>query len=219
VIDKSPHTRTRLLHETMFSIYFALLIVWANTQTGRNPWVVRLRLLFAPGRPLHTFMDARLRLAMGVLWGLFAVIVFLCLRMFSRFSFTDFFLRTFAGMIAIAGFPLAYMLCFHLYLGWTVVEPAVALVCASLYLYRGWPISLPWSILLLVIHFGLWTLAACNPRIPVPGWFLLWPGYDWMPLTRHYPNLIYPLLGFFSTLCWVAYVRHSGVTEQRGKQV
>lgn len=215
MIESAPQPRARLLHEIVFAIYFPLLIVWTNAQTARIPWVVRLQLLIASYHRLHSPLDPELRLAIGLLWGLLAAIIFLCLRTLSRLSFTDFFLRTFAGMAAVAGFPLAYLYSYG-YSAWVAPEVVAVVACAFLYLYRRWPLSAPWSISLLVVHFGLWTLVAWDSASRGPGLYLLWPGSDYWIWTRMHPDLIYPLLGLCSTLLWAAYVRHSWTSDQPG---
>jgi hypothetical protein len=216
----------RCAHEIAFSIYFPLLLIWVNNDTtpagvlgARIAWVVKMELLISGGRYPHSFMDPTLRFAFAFLWALSAVVVFLCLRILGRFSFTHVFLRTFAGIVALAGFPLA---CVYVYrsLAWTLVEAVAILVCACFYVFRSWPARAWWALLPLVLHSAFWTWAAWDTRtLGHPGFLLLWPGYDLTWLTHEYPNLIYPLLGFLASVVWGLYVRQSAEPTQTPKPV
>lgn len=203
--------RVRLLHEITFSVYFSLLIIWANAQSVKIPWV--LKLASTPGYVPDSFLDPKLLRVIAVLWAVSAVVIFLCLRVLSRFSFATLFLRPFIGIVAVGGFPLGY-----LYSRWDIrwlgdlLLVVVAVTCALLYLYGKWPLSRRWSILLICLHFGLWSLRALGTS--GPGLLVLWPGYKWIPVIRFHPDLIYPLLGFCSTLLWAAHVRQSEAREE-----
>ncbi|MGB7624836.1 MAG: hypothetical protein WBN92_21015 [Terriglobia bacterium] len=225
--------RVRYLHEITFSIYFPLLIIMANSvrsilHPAGSSWVDSLCLLFTRGRSPQSYADPTLRFAFACLWAVSAAVLFLCLRSLAGFSFTRLFLRIFAGIVALIGFPLAlWYVTFRTDLPvsgfprallnasyyyvphWFVAELAATLVGAFFYVFRKWPAKTGWAVALLILHFGIW---ACLVLLYVgagSGNILLWPGYSWTPLTRAYPSLIYPLLGFVASLAWGVYVRQS----------
>jgi hypothetical protein len=212
----------RYAHELAFSVYFPFLLIWVNdARSGwrnnpgdRLPWVLQLQLLMTGGyHPRSSVDDSTLRIAFISLWAASAVTIFVLLRILARFSFTHVFLRTFAGIVAVVGFPLTCVYaCPGLYayrgLSLTLVEVVAALVCAFLYVSGSWPSKAPWGILLLVLHFAFWSWCAWILRyFPLGGVPLLWPGYSSTWHTLEAPQLIYPWLGFLASLGWGLYVR------------
>jgi len=127
--------------------------------------------------------------------------------MLARLSFSDVFLRTFAGIVAVAGFPLtAGYVSFRGYVQmlssipraflyayaphrWLAVEVMATLVCIFLYVFLKWPTKARWGLLLLCLHFAVWT------------WFVFIGGGKSL--------IIFPLLGFLASLAWGMYVRQS----------
>ena len=209
----------RYAHELAFSIYFPLLLIWvndassgwANARSDKVPWVLKLELLITGGYRHHSpFDDPALRFAFVFLWVVSATVVFLCIRTVARFPFTAVFLRTFAGIVAVAGFPLTCVYAFRA-VSWTLVEIGAALICVYLYVSRNWPSRTLWGVMLLVLHFTFWSLYAWSlHNFPPPGGVpLLWPGYGLTSLTHKDPLLIYPLAGFGASLAWGLYVRQS----------
>lgn len=223
---------TRYAHELALSIYFPLLLIMVNAvrsllHPASNSWVYGLALLIRRGRHPLSYGDPALRFAFVFLWAGAAIVMFLCLRMLARFSITDLFLRTFGGIVAVAGFPIA---CGYVsFLGylrmlasfprallyayvphrWLAVEVLAGMACVFLYAFWKWPApaKAQWGLLLLGLHFAIWTwfvmLGAGSGHI------LLWPGYDWTSLTREQPSLIYLLFGLLASLAWGLYVRQS----------
>ena len=205
--------RARLLHEIAFSIYFPRLLMMVNDlrsiqHPSQRSWVDDLQLLMAGvGRaPSYHF-------AFTFLWAMSAAVLFLCLRMLARFSISDVFLRTFAGIVAVIGFPLAagyisYLGYLHM-LGsiprallyayapyrWLAIEVMAALVCVLLYVFLKWPSKARWGLLLLGLHFAVWT---------------------WLVLLGFF-SLVYPLLGFLASLAWGLYVRQSAESPRPPK--
>jgi len=222
----------RYANEIAFSIYLPGLLIWVNdvssrwaNQPGdRVPWVLQLKFFITGDYGRHDLGDdPKLRFAFILLWVLSAVGVFLLLRILARLSFTHVLLRTFAGIVAIAGFPLTLV---YAYLGaphaqtpgrsvagfsWALVEVAAALVCAFLYVSGRWPHRVFWAISLLVVHSAFWSFCAWGMRdslFPWGGVPLLWPGYNLTRLTLETPQLIYPWLGSLATVAWALYARH-----------
>jgi hypothetical protein len=197
--------RARLLFEISLSIYFPLLFIMANAvrsvqHPAKNSWVDDLQSLTARGwyTPSYHF-------AFSLLWLISAVILFICLRMLARLSFLDVFLRIFAGIVVVAGFPLASgYLSFRGYLGmfasptravlyaysphrWLAVEVMASLMCVLGYVFLKWPTEARWGVPLLGLHFAVWS------------WFVITAGQESL--------LIYPFLGLLASIAWGAYVR------------
>jgi hypothetical protein len=211
VIDDTSQKRYQLLRDLAFSIYLPLLIIWANAQTTKLPWVLRLQMLLEPGRQPHSFLDPALTLAVGLLWAALAIIVLLGLRILARSSLMRYSLSLFIGMVAIVGFPLAYLYS-RRQLGWIAFEVVAILAGACFYFYRGprlWTLGI---LVVFILHFGFWMALAWGTG--GSGLLLPWPGWDWVPLTRHHPNLLYPLLGLCCALLWAMYSTHPDVREQ-----
>lgn len=129
------------------------------------------------------------------------------MRFLARLQILDLVLRTFAGIIAVTGFPLACgYISFRGYLRmfgsvtrallyvyaphrWLAIEVLISLACISVYVFLKWPTKARWGLLLLCLHFVIWT------------WFSSMGGER--------SQLIYPLLGLLASLAWGAYVRRS----------
>ncbi len=214
----------RYAHELAFSIYLPLLLLWVNDASSRwhnnpgerVPWVLRAELLTSGGYFRQSPADdLKLRVVFVALWVVCAAVLFIFFRGLSRFSFPDIFLRTFAGIVAVAGFPLACVyVCPALYsyrsFPLPLAEALVALVCGFLYVSGGWPSKGPWGFLLLVLHFVFWSWCAWMLHyFSLGGVTLLWPGYSLTWHTREAPQLIYPSLGFLASLAWGLYIRVS----------
>lgn len=209
MIDSVPQSRkrARLLHEIAFSIYFPLLLITANgVRSVQHPagksWVDDLQLLIAGvcHAPSYHF-------AFSLLWAASMAALFLCLRMLAGLSFSDVFLRTFAGIVAVAGFPLtAGYVSFPGYLHmlgsfprgllyayaphrWLAVEVMATVVCIFLYVFLKWPTKAHWGLLLLGLHSAIWI------------WFVFIGGEKSL--------MIFPPLGFLASLAWGLYVRQS----------
>lgn len=205
-IIHGSRNRVRLIHEIAFSVYFPLLLILVNSirsaqHPARPSWINEFQLLIAGNKGAYSYYY----LAFVILWVSSAAVLFFCLRLAARLSLSDVFLRSFAGLVAVLGFPVAvayvtvpgYMHMFgsfprailyayapHLWLG---IEVAIALVCIFLYVFLKWPVHL--GLLLLVSHFLIWTALAS--------------------LGREKSLLVYPLFGFLASLAWGGYVNQS----------
>lgn len=215
-----PGTGRRYLHEITFSVYVSLLLIladdvsskWVNNPGDRIPWVLRMKFLLTGDYRTHSLVaDPKLRFAFVFLWAVLALGIFLLLRTARRPSARTF-LRTGAGIVTVAGFPLIFAYGFHNILVLILlVETAAAVICVLIFVDRQWPRSVPWAISLALLHFGFWSWCTWNGHYFSPGWVggvpLFWPGYTLTWLTVEDPVLIYPWLGFLTTLAWGLYIR------------
>jgi hypothetical protein len=203
----------RLLHEIAFSIYFPLLIIMANAiqsteHPAKNSWSDDLRLLiarsgYAPGHNIVSIF----------LWAISAGFLFSCLRALASLSIVGLFLRTFGGIVAVAGFPLVagyvsffgYLHMLGLFQSALLYAYApsrrlgvglgASLVCVFSCVFLQWPPKGWWGLLLLGLHFSIWT---------------------WFVFTGGNPSLrTYLLLGFLASLAWAFYVRQSAARTTR----
>jgi hypothetical protein len=133
------------------------MTVWV-ARASKNPIVVRLSIPI----PLEgaTVLDQ-------VVWTVaLTAIVFLFWRFLAQYSLARAFLRTLAGVFALAGFPLvalrfptlffqasAFEYRFAIGSSWLFCEIAMVLLCAVLYYLGKWPVPDAVSIVLLVLHF------------------------------------------------------------------
>jgi hypothetical protein len=213
--------RLRLIHELLFSIYFPFLILSAHEGEAGGRWAIKLIHWAVLHDYLHANVgieDNRIFLADFLLLWLSAALIFSILRSFARSSITCLVLQSFAGLVAVAGFPLASM-----YVrGRRVLSPEVALllggVCLvlSLWANRKWRVTRLWNIFLLLLYFAVWaTPLAGGTSLQAASWILLWPGaWRWALGIWQHGWIIYPFLGFCSTLVWAAYFRQSEKNNQ-----
>jgi hypothetical protein len=151
-----------------------------------------------------------------VCWSLVVgVSIFLLLRLLSQFWLIGALMRTVAGAVALAGFPIFaaafpfaffYPLRIEAYAPLFLVETLVVLVCGILYYLRKWPLPAGLGVALLFLHFGLlawvsgcWVSPLQEVRVYGIGSVGIWIS------TAFY--LGFPLLGFFSSLTCAHYVR------------
>lgn len=135
-----------------------------------------------------------------------ALLIFVLLRLLSKTSIAHAWLRFALGIVSLLAFPIAWFYVTYLVgqdpqrldpqRSVLVLELVVAMTCAVLYLYKKWPFPAWGNVALLVLHFYFW------------GWMYF--GYRF-PLYRS--RLIFPAVGFCSTLAWSFYSRRS---EPRG---
>lgn len=109
------------------------------------------------------------------------------------------------GVVAVAGFPVAALYVAHGGLLFIRLEVAASVVLVVLYYYRAWPAWAALSVILLVLHFGFWSWGFQNSNWP--GWLLFWPGWDWVWRAGRWSSLLYPLIGFSSSIAWGLYVK------------
>jgi len=183
-------------------------------------WVAKVYYRFQTFEPQVVVAQALLSI-------LLAAFTFLALRLLSRFSATEKMLRTIAGAIGVlAGpgvaliFPEAFSFAYEVligdyyqwfyrveqYRGWLCVELLLVSICMLLYYLRQRSVFLP--LVLLVLHFSLWSwttgmhanlirLARDYGSLKVAFWISA--SFYWA----------IPVLGLFSSACWVVYIRRS----------
>jgi len=193
-----------LLHSALISVYSALLVVSVNWLRGGS-WPVRLRLAYISRHYPHAqrVMDDShgvLVAAWILVWGI-AILAFCCLSLLSRFRWAKRVLNPLSGLLAVVGIPVAAM--------WTsggkllpfaVVEGLASVAFVFLYLYKNWPTSTLLRVILLTIHFGLWSWLIQGSNWP--GWILLGPWSNWVWHFGDYFSPVYPLLGFCLAITW-----------------
>ena len=159
----------RLLYEIAFSIYFAGMVVLVDTARERSSFLGGpgyllnqcYQLLGKFGHDADFFPGPTVHLAM--LWGLFALGIWVGLELLGRIPLVRMFLGYAAGFVIFTVFPwalfnstiqlqlrleLEHLMMFELIAG-------VAYVC--FYVHRGWRTSAVMSVIVGLLHFGLWT--------------------------------------------------------------
>jgi hypothetical protein len=192
------------LHELLFSIYCSFLFVWGK-ESRPFAWPTRYLYFWHP----HAVSLGRVDFLLFYL-ELFMILtaaIFLCLRLTRRFSLTQVLLRPIAGAIALTGFPLVCLYRQNRLSFFLGVELALTAVCFLLWMYRRWPVSAPLNVVLLILHYALWSLFSGAAHVASSPW--AWGIWD-------YAWFVYPALGLAYTLVWAAYFRHSGSTEHLG---
>jgi|GEM_PF-6319332 hypothetical protein len=131
-----------------------------------------------------------------------AAVIFVLLQVLVRLAPSDAALEWITGIGALAAAPVIWLYLvlrfgygdFDVAFGWPAVELVVTLTCLVLYLTRKWPIPRSASILLITLHWALWS---------------------WI-YNRHFmtPGLFFALVGFCSSLAWAAHL-----VQQDGRPV
>jgi len=194
-----------LLHEVFLSMYSSFLFVWSK-ESRPFAWSTRYLYFWHP----HAVSLSRIDFLVFYLelFLFLAVAIFLCLRLFRRFSLARVLLRAIAGVVAIAGFPAVCVYRQGLPLFFFDVEFVLAAVCFLLWADRKWPVPAPLSVFLLILHYAFWSFFGAG--IHLAGWRWTWGIWD-------YAWFVYPALGFTYTLVWAAYFRHSRANEQSSR--
>ena len=218
-IRMSAKAPLRFAHELVFSIYVSGVLIlandagshWMNQIGDKPPWVLQMKFILTRDLRTHSLIDdPKLNFAFAVLWTVSALGIFVLFRLLARSFPSDFLMRNVAGIVAIIAFPLACMYAAHRVV-WTSIEVAVALRCAYLYILRGWPRTESLAVGLCLLHFLFWAWVGWAMYYYEWGGYggvpLLWPGFRLTAVTERNPTLIYPCLGFLSTLIWGVYVR------------
>jgi hypothetical protein len=200
-------------HEALFSLNLAWILIWRERMRSS----ARLYAL-----PIVRYLYTHIRFVEPqtvieqVCWSLVVgVSIFLLLRLLSQFWLIGALMRTVAGAVALAGFPIfavAFPFAFfnalriEAYGPLVLVETLVVLVCGILYYLRKWPFPAGLGVALLFLHFGLlawvsgcWVSPLQEVRVYGIGSVGIWIS------TAFYFG--FPLLGFFSSLTGAHYVR------------
>jgi len=195
-------------YELLFSIYLAALVVSVNRMVATYSLALRLRSLYVSYRFPHVSMgidDYRgIRVTSFLLVWLLVILFFITFRLLADGTFAKIVLRVLTGVVAIAGLPVAHIYSGHPTMFFLKAELILSVGCIILYAYRKWPVSDLVSLLLLVLHFGVWTWVIWDSFSL--GLDALWPAWDSWYISKE-TRLAYALLGFASTFFWAAYIR------------
>ena len=186
---KQPYLRW---HEVLFSIYCSFVFVLLE-ESRPYAWSTRLRYYYFWHPHAVALRGIDIDLFYLELFLIPAVAFFVGLRLLSRFSFLQVFLRTASGAIALAAFPLIPLYRATSPLLVLVFTFAIATACSLLWIYGKWPVSTSLTIVLLILYYGLFMVLGLDPRT---GWLR----EAW---------LICSALGFAYTLVWGKYFRET----------
>jgi hypothetical protein len=202
--DRANRPLPRMLLELLFSIYFPFLLVSMDETKGGVAWSTKLLIFYkshqaSSGRPME---DYRSDIITFLLIWVSAVLIFCCVHLLGKLGIGKGFFFAVSGTVALAGYPLFLVYPSHRQLPFMYVELGITLVCGALAAMRIWPVSTPLSILLLLMHYALWSSIGGGHR-SVGGWYLLWPSYQNRQILQ-YAWIVYPVFGLgISLLCGV----------------
>jgi hypothetical protein len=155
------------------------------------------------------------------------VFIFVLVRLISRFRLTGALMRTVAGALALAGFPIFALtdrfahldpLRIDAYAPFLAFETLVVLLCATLYYLGKWHLPAGLSVALLFLHFTLWawvTETWVSPIREIRGYGLASLGI-WISTLFHFG---FPLLGFLSSLTWARYLKCGRVHSKANESI
>jgi hypothetical protein len=219
-------TRIGLLHELLCSVNLAFAAVWVASEvtTGWGPVLIGKLAhpvsiyLFPLVRRFYYSEDAFLH---GYLFLLtmclpLAAAFFVLLRIlkyFSKyFSPLGLILLASTGIASVSAFPLSCLWLrarFQLSASatlWLLLEVATVAIAIVLFLYRKRLVPWSFGIVLLTLHFGLWTwLSGAFGAIPL--WIArsygFWDRRFWCLALG---ALLFPIIGFLASLSWGLYI-------------
>jgi len=213
-----------LVHELFFSMNvawpFLMAYVFPRLAMRLLPWML---LLFYP-RPRNwtglPVMDYNYETWSGfdVVWWGTALLIFALLGLTANSSLTRVLLGKVAGFTAVAWFPL-YWLCLQNVITYFYLPPmswlsrtlhwaelVMAVVGVYFYMRPNWPLSPRRSLLLLAVHFGIWSF---------PCWLGgLWRFSEIIEMPYHYyldlrmSGVVYVAVGFLSAVVWGLYIKN-----------
>ena len=193
--SKRPVPMT-LMHEFLLSAYCSYLFAWAE-ESRPFAWGSRGAILYfwhphavSLGRNDFLFFYLELFLIP-------AAAIFIFLGLISLSSFGKRVLRVLEGTVALAGFPLVCEIRLHSISPLFGTELALATICLFLWAYRKWLVSTTLNIVLLCIHFAMWSAAGVE--------FVNWN----RPSFWDYAWLMLPVIGFSYSLVWARYYRQT----------
>ena len=210
--------RVCLLHEVLFSVYLPFLIVTVHENANGSDWANRLvhwavsthRL-----RPTASIEDYRVQVVDFLLLWLSAAVIFLCLRLLMRFSLTKPIVRGFAGLCALAGFPVAgmYEKTGRLFSASALLIILMSSIALFLWARHKWPERRTVNISLLVLYNAVWSSLFHGLG---RGWIAIWPSWHWTWPAWKYMWVAYPVLGLCLTLVWAWNFRQSEEQDVSG---
>lgn len=231
-VTDSPRGPLRWVYEFLFSLNLVWAVVWverAKSKLPEGPFVAP----FVPAliRRVYRHVGALQGETVWdqIIWSIvLAAFIFLILRLAARFWIAGAFLRSLAGISALAAFPLAALQYpigflqapafgnpFAIRTPWLAGEVIFILICGSLYYLGKWPIANGLSILLLILHFGLWSwLTGTYVNL-----FVWARAYGRVSLGFWASAAFYwgcPVIGFLASLTWGLYVKMSAKVDSTG---
>jgi hypothetical protein len=189
----------RRFYELAFAVYSSLLFVWFEEVRGHG-WSTRNRYFYFWHPHAVALRPIDIWLFYIELFFIPSILVFLILLMLRRLRFSRALLRNFGGALAVAGFPTACLYRANPRLVFLYVELAIAAVYFMVWAARRRPVSTPLNLLLLILHYALWGFFGGGRGLM--SWRWSWGIWD-------YAWVVYPVIGFFFTLLWAAYLRQS----------
>jgi hypothetical protein len=169
--------------EVLFSLNLAWVFVWIERAVDRRFGRYSVHFNGFSRFIDHLFRRVSIAPSLTILdqiaWSfLLAVILFLFVRLVSRFSSTPIYIGVLTAIVAISASPIASLLLprvysipsevlvgqyyqwlyrAELYRGWLFLELIVAVICTVLYCLRRMFVDPSMAILFLLLHFGLWS--------------------------------------------------------------
>lgn len=214
----TPKNWARLVHELCFSLNLAWALLFPLSTVGSSLgwlyfWPPMRKLFFY----VHTIEPEVIAVQVVGSIGL-ALLLFSTLWLLGRSSFLETFLRTIAGIIGLAAFPMvalffarAYFLSpdrsinYSIGLPWLLFEMALVCLFGFLFYRQQWPVPNVASTGIVLLHFSFW-------------YWLTGPRLSPLELVRSYGSLRlgfwfsaifywgFPALGTLATLAWGFYV-------------
>lgn len=217
------------VHEYAFSLNLAWIIVWlerVRNKTLGGPVLADFVARIYGGAYQLVSPIGGSTILEQLVWSFgAALIVFVLLRFLSPFAIGNIILRTMAGGLAIAAFPIA-----ALFFGLTypeccagprtfalALELVLVMSCGILFYLKKLFISEPMFILVLALHFISWAwVTSSYVNIPALMTGLRSSEY-YHPWTRTLScatlamafNFGFPVIGFVASAMWVRYIRRS----------
>lgn len=208
----------RHIQEFFFFLNLAWLAIWSQATSSKSIFFWRHDLPFVHYLYLHSGVFEPEWVVDQIVWSLcLAVLLFGLMQFLRRPWRVSPVLQIPAGVIAVAGFPLLALYKPILFfrnprltnagLTWPLFfEIAAAVACACFYYLRKWPLPSAASVLLLVMHFGLWTwLTGTDVSLIFNA-----RQYGSTGIAFWASSLFYwgcPVFGFLASLAWGLYVR------------
>jgi len=195
--NSAASTRAILPHQLFLSAYSSCLFIWGE-ESRPLAWGLRDLVLYfwhpnaiALGRSDFLFFYLELFLIP-------AVALFIFLRLMGRFSPTNTIMRVLEGVVAVAGYPLVCLSRLHSVWPLFAVELTLATVCFALWASRKWLTSSAICILLLGLHFAMWSAVGAE--------FVDWKRAS---LIWDFAWAVWPVVGFAYSLLWASYFRRT----------
>jgi hypothetical protein len=166
----------RYLHEFAFSLSLAIVVVWGKSATSpRFVLLERVKSLFPPHEPFSDNHAAGYP-AFAVLVAILATCIFLVLRALARWAWTVSFLRWMGGIVALMAVPGCWFyIITNLGLSryqptssWLLLEGVVIIPFGLFCLHTRRPIRVWTAIVLLVVHYALWSRFLLEKLSPDP---------------------------------------------------